>query len=247
MSEVRNWRKARVMDAPAHRHVRKWLRSGLDDFRANLGISLCYGLGAVIAVWSVLGILILTGLGWLILPLCAGAMMLWPVMTVGLYKIAAGEGETPRTAAGQIFLASVIMMFLVLLWIRSATLLFAVFFGLRPFDGFAESLITIFSTPLGLLFILVGSAVGGIFASFAFAISAFSFPMLIHREIDSFSAMGLSFSAVTQNIALTVMWAVVLTGLCAAAFLSGFLLMIPLFPVLGYATWHAYFDLFESD
>ena len=109
MSEVRNWRKARVMDAPAHRHVRKWLRSGLDDFRANLGISLCYGLGAVIAVWSVLGILILTGLGWLILPLCAGAMMLWPVMTVGLYKIAAGEGETPRTAAGQIFLASVII------------------------------------------------------------------------------------------------------------------------------------------
>ena len=104
MSEVRRWRKARVMDAPAHRHVRKWLRSGLDDFRANLGISLCYGLGAVIAVWSVLGILILTGLGWLILPLCAGAMMLWPVMTVGLYKIAAGEGEIPRTAAGQLFL-----------------------------------------------------------------------------------------------------------------------------------------------
>lgn len=247
MTEVHNWRRARIMRAPAHQYVRKWLRSGLNDFRANLRISLCYGVGVVGLLWLVLIVLVFSGTGWLILPLCAGWMMIWPILTVGLYKIAAAHRDTPRTAAGQIFLASVIMMILVLLWIRSATLLFAVFYGLRPFDGLTETLITIFSTPLGLLFIVVGSCIGGIFAAFGYAISAFSFPMLIHRDIDSFSAMGLSFAAVTQNATLAIVWAAVLTGLCIAAAFSGFLLMIPLFPVLGYATWHAYFDLFESE
>lgn len=138
------------------------------------------------------------------------------------------------------------MMTLALLWIRAATLLFAVFFGLRPFAGFLESLFTLLETKEGIALVVVGSVVGGLFAALGFAISVFSFPMLLNRDIDGFSAMGLSFNATTQNFWLMVTWAVVVTvlvGLCVA---TGLLAAIPIFPILGYATWHAYCDLFEG-
>jgi len=138
-------------------------------------------------------------------------------------------------------------MMLALMWIRSATLLFAVFFGLRPFSSFVDTLGTLFSTSEGILLFLVGSAVGGLFAAFGFAISVFSFPMLVDRDIDGFSAMGLSFNATTQNFRLMVTWAVVVTALVTFCILTGLLAAIPLFPILGYATWHAYVDLFHGE
>ena len=96
MSEVRRWRKARIMGSarPSACSQMAAIR-GLDDFRANLGISLCYGLGAVIG--GLVGFwrhshTYRSGVAEF-LPLCAGAMMLWPVMTVGLDKIAGGRGR----------------------------------------------------------------------------------------------------------------------------------------------------------
>ena len=242
-------RKARVISRPPRETVVAWLSAGVRDFRSNLGVSLTYGIGLAVAGWVAVLALAQSGLGWMILPAVAGAMLLGPLATVGLYRISRrghGAAEDRIAAPGQIFLVSTVMMVLALSWIRSATLLFAVFFGLRPFAGFVETLQTLFATPEGIGLVLVGSAVGGLFAALGFAISVFSFPMLIHREIDGFSAMGLSFNATTHNFTLMVWWAVCVTALVTAGVLSGLLLLIPLFPILGYATWHAYADLFES-
>ena len=137
------------------------------------------------------------------------------------------------------------MMVLALMWIRAATLLFAVFFGLRPFSGFVDTLATLFRAGEGIALIIVGTLVGGLFAAFSFAISVFSFPMLLQREIG-FSAMGLSFNATTQNLKLMIAWAAVVTALVLVAVMSGLLAAIAIFPILGHATWHAYFDLFED-
>ena len=137
------------------------------------------------------------------------------------------------------------MMVLALAWVRAATLLFAIFFGLRPFAGFLLSLQNVFGSVEGIALVTVGTAVGGLFAALGFAISAFSFPMLVNRDMDGFSAMGRSFNASTQNFRLVVTWAAVITGLVTLGVLSGLVLLIPIFPILGYATWHAYADLFE--
>ncbi len=230
--------------------VRYWLSAGWSDFRAHRSISLLYGFGLAVLGWAVVWALIVMNLSWMILPAVAGAMLLGPLFTVGLYRISRcrqGFGGGGIASPGQITLVSVVMMTLVLMWIRAATLLFAVFFGLRPFAGFLETLQTLFTTTEGVALFLVGSITGGLFAAFGFAISVFSFPMLVNREIDGFSAMGLSFNAATQNFRLMVTWAAVVTALVGLCVLTGLIAAIPLFPVLGYATWHAYDDLFQDN
>ena len=56
---------------------------------------------------------------------------------------------------------------------------YALFFGLRPFPGLDRIVPTLFTTQVGWAMLVVGGAVGGLFAAFAFAISAFSIPMLL--------------------------------------------------------------------
>ena len=240
---------ARRIDVPAQRVVLGWLRAGWADFKAHPARSISTGLALTILGWGIAAGLGALGQGWMILPVTAGAMMLGPMATVGLYRVSrrrAGLGGGGIAAPGQIFLVSVVMMVLALAWIRSATLLFAVFFGLHPFAGFAETLVTLFITPAGIALFLIGSAVGGLFAALGFAVAAYSFPMLVHRDIDGFSAMALSFNASTQNFGLSVMWGGTVTALIGASLLSGLLALVLIFPLLGYATWHAYSDLFES-
>ena len=243
------YRKARIVTEQPLQVVRSWLAAGLADFKAHLPVSLAYGFGFMVLGWVVVLGLQVSGLSWMILPATAGAMLLGPLVAVGLYRIsrrAQGQGGSGVAAPGQITLVSIVMMTLALLWIRVATLLFAVFFGLRPFAGFLESLSTLLETAEGIALVLVGSLVGGLFAALGFAISVFSFPMLLNRDIDGFSAMGLSFNATTQNFWLMITWAVVVTILVALCVATGLLAAIPVFPILGYATWHAYCDLFEG-
>ncbi|CUH78459.1 putative integral membrane protein [Tritonibacter multivorans] len=240
---------ARVLRGDAVPTIGQWLQRGWGDLKSNLGVSLAYGGFLAVIGWAVLYVLTATGQGWMILPALAGAMLLGPVATVGLYRISRrrmGLGGGGVAAPGQIFLVSVVLMVLALTWIRAATLLFAVFFGLRPFAGFAETLQTLFATPEGIALFVVGSCVGGLFAALGFAIAAFSLPMLVHRDIDGFSAMGLSFSATTRNFRLALLWGATVTVMIGLSVLSGLILLIPLFPLLGYATWHAYADLFEG-
>ena len=239
--------KARVLTGQPSRILHQWLALGWRDFQAHLGVSLAYGAGFLILGWTTVLVLALTGLGWMILPAIAGAMLLGPAATVGLYRIsrrAQGNGGGGIAAPGQITLISVVMMTLALMWIRAATLLFAVFFGLRPFAGFLETLPALFLNWEGIALIMVGTCVGGLFAAFGFAISVFSFPMLVSRKIDGFSAMGLSFNATTQNFKLMLIWAVIVTALVTLCVLTGLIAAVIVFPWLGYATWHAYVDLF---
>ena len=249
MDAIEDLRKpARIMTGETGATVQRWLELGMADLKANPVLSLAYGGLLAGCAWVILLVLFATGQGWMILPTLAGGMLLGPVATIGLYRIARrrmGLGGGGIAAPGQIFIVSVVLMMLALTWIRAATILFAVFFGLRPFTGFAETLRTLFTTAEGIGLFIVGSTVGGLFAALGFAISAFSLPMLIHRDIDGFSAMGLSFNATTRNFKLALLWGATVTVLIGLSFVTGFILLIPLFPLLGYATWHAYADLFE--
>ena len=209
--------------------------------------SLIYGGALFVLGWLTVGLLILWDMSWMLLPALAGGMLIGPLATIGLYQISrhAENGEVaPVASPSQIALAGAILMVFALAWLRAATLIFAIFFGLKPFPGFIETMSTLFTTTEGLATIIVGTVFGGLFAALGFAISVFSIPMLVDRNVDCFTAMGKSFSATTHNFWLMVSWAVVVTGLVLVGIATGLVGLIFVFPLLGYATWHAYEDFF---
>ena len=109
-----------------------------------------------------------------------------------------------------------------------------------PFPGAQDAFANVLTTGRGWALILVGGAVGGLFASFAFALSLFSIPMMLTRKRDALTALGLSFSMTLQNLPVTLTWgAIIVVGL-GLSVLTGLVGLAVVFPVLGHGTWHAY-------
>lgn len=239
-----DYSRARILGEPAPAVIRRWLAAGWRDFSRNRSYSLLYGGGLVLFGWALILLLFQNDLGWALLPIMAGGVLVGPVVTVGLYRVA--SGRTSVAARGQITLVGIILMVFAMAWIRAATILFAIVYGLKPFAGFVATLSLLLSTSSGWALLVSGTLVGGLFAALGFAVSAFSLPMLVERDIDGFSAMGLSFNATTQNFRLTVLWGMTIAALTAFGVLTGFLGLVIIFPLLGYATWHAYDDLFRG-
>ena len=145
----------------------------------------------------------------------------------------------PRAGA-QVFFTGLLLCMLILLWTRAAVLVWALFFGLTAFPGLDNVVGILFGTAYGWTMVIVGTAIGGLFASFAFAISVFAVPMLLDRRVDALTAMGTSMKLVWNNLLPMIAWGamvLVLFGICVATGLIG---MIVIFPLLGHATWHGY-------
>lgn len=228
-----------------------WLADGWSDLRASPVPSLAYG----VAVWAlsvlVIGGLIAVGLPSLILPALSGFLVVGPLLAIGLYeksrRLRTGEGVTlagmlvahPRSR-GQLVFAGLLLCLLVMLWLRAAHLLYALFFGLLPFPGYDLVLGQMLTTPRGWALILTGSAVGGLFAAFSMAISLFSIPMLLERRVDALTALGTSFALTTQNLRAVLPWGGIVVAGFALSAVTGLLGLIVIFPLLGHGTWHAW-------
>ena len=89
-------------------------------------------------------------------------------------------------------------------------------------------------------FLGIGSAVGAVFASFAFAAVAFSLPMLANRDVDVVTAVVSSINAVLRNKPAMAIWAAVIVVLTLVGFATAFLGLVVIIPWLAYATWHSY-------
>ena len=170
-----------------------WLRAGWRDLTVRPGLSLLYGLAVFLASLAVVGGMFLLGWDHILFPALAGFMVVGPVLAVGLYEksrcIAAGEPVTlshmifvEARSGGQILFIGAILCLLMLLWMRAAVIIYALFFGLRPFPGLDHIAGMLFTTPTGWSMLVVGTVVGGLFAAFSFAISALSIPMLLNER-----------------------------------------------------------------
>jgi uncharacterized membrane protein len=228
-----------------------WLSAGWRDFTIRPATSLSYGLLVfLVSVVTVVGLFAFQR-DYILLPAFAGFMVVGPVIGIGLYeksrRIEEGRPVTlwdmifvKPESGGQILFAGVLLFLLTLLWMRSAVILYALFFGLRPFPGLDRIVPMLFTTEIGWVMLVVGSAVGGLFAAFAFAISAFSIPMLLSERTDALTAMGTSMALVWNNLPVMLTWAAIMLGLIVASMITGLLGMIVVFPVLGHGSWHAY-------
>ncbi len=83
-------------------------------------------------------------------------------------------------------------------------------------------------------------ALGGVLAAPIFASSVVSMPLLLDRRVTLRQAVLTSWQAVATNPAAMVAWAALLMTLTLAGMAPLLLGLIPVIPVLGHASWHAY-------
>jgi uncharacterized membrane protein len=228
-----------------------WLAAGWRDLIVQPFASLGYG--ALVFLVSIAVVVGLFRFGWdyILFPALAGFVVVGPILAVGLYeksrRIAAGEPVDLKRmifvrpkSGGQILFTGVLLCLLMMVWMRAAVIIYALFFGLLPFSGLGQIVPTLFTTPTGWAMLLVGGAVGGLFAAFSFAISVFSIPMLLNERIDALTAMGTSTALVWNNLPVMLTWGAIVVGLFLISLATGLLGLIVVFPILGHGTWHAY-------
>lgn len=231
----------------------RWLAAGFADLRRSPGPSLLIGALCTAISWLLVGAMAYLEYAVLILPLTAGFMFAAPVLAVGLYegsrRIEAGEAPDfdatraawRRNRFGIAFMGILLMMFLYG-WLRVATMLFALFFGLV-----APPLEQIFSraflSPDTIFYGVAGTLIGAVLAAIVFGLSAISLPMLVDRRVDAVTAAATSMRALTANPMTAVVWASLIVSITFIAALPAFLGFVVAVPLIGHATWHAYRDL----
>lgn len=228
-----------------------WLRAGWRDLMVRPTTSLAYGLIVFLVSLGIVAGLFALGWDYILFPALAGFMVVGPGVAIGLYeksrRIAAGEPVgllqmifvKPRSG-GQLLFTGVLLCMLMLLWMRAAIIIYALFFGLRPFPGLDHIAPMLFGTTIGWAMIVVGSAIGSLFAAFSFAISAFSIPMLLNERVDALTAMGTSMALVWNNLPVMLLWGAIILGLFLLSVATGLIGLIVVFPLVGHGAWHAY-------
>ena len=235
-----------------------WIAAGWRDLLAAPTVTLAYGLLFFATSWVIVGVLVFVGAQGVLLPAIAGWLLVGPLLAIGLYhpaqRLAVGKRVSlvaavhiKASSLQQLGFAGALLMVLLMLWIRAAAIIYALFFGLGSFPGSTEFLSSLFLTWNGIVMLIIGALVGGLFAALGFAISAFSIPMLLSRDVDIFTAMARSTVTVWNNTGIMIVWGAIIVVLSLAGMVTGFLGMIIVFPLLGYATWHAYAAFFGDD
>ncbi len=218
----------------------QWLRSGWVDFRNAKFISLTYGLVVFLLSLAVAWLSWVLGGFVLLISTLSGFVFIAPMLAFGLYSVSRQlcEGTQPTfrgtlaairrpLSNSMVYTLGLVVVFL--LWAR-AGMMVQVFFpmGQHPDWGHVIS------------FLLIGSAVGSIFACVSFAASVFSLPMLANRDIDVITAVISSVNGVLRNKRAMAVWAFLICFLTFIGFITAGIGLIVIIPWLAYATWHGY-------
>jgi len=223
----------------------RWLAAGWRDYRAAPRISLLYGV-FVFVLSAALSWLAWAAGGWIMLiVLLTGFVFVAPLLAFALYSVSRQlfRGRIPslrhtlRAVRGPFQNAMVfalVLLVLFLIWARAASMVHVFF----PIDGRHQ--------PGDVLtFLAIGSAVGSLFAGFAFAATAFSLPMLANRDVDVVTAVVSSIHAVMRNKWTSLTWAATIVALTTLGIVTALLGLVVVIPWLAYASWHAYRDTLD--
>ena len=229
----------------------EWLKAGWRDLTVQPALSLIYGFAVFVVSALLVWAMFEWGQDYILFPALAGFLIVAPLLAIGLYEKsrALENGERPtlrrmllvRPQAGaQLLFTGLLLCLLLLLWMRAAVIIYALFFGVRPFPGFDHTIDMLFTTPFGWAMLVVGTLIGGLFAAFGFAVSVFSIPMQLESRTDTLTAMGTSMAMVWNNLVPMIAWGAIVLGLVVISVATALIGFIVIFPLLGHATWHAY-------
>ena len=226
----------------------RWIKAGVTDLIQAPQQSLAYGLVVAILIGVVSLLAWFRGSQWIMFAMLGGFVFLAPLTCIGLYAISAQleRGQEPSMARslraalrrhfGNEMIFALVLLVLFLLWARAAVMV-TVFFPTEG-DPTIQELVS---------YLAFGSFIGAIFASVTFSCSAFSLPMIMHRDVDSVTAIVTSINAVLRNKRAMIVWlTLIVTGLVAGV-ATAFVGLIVIVPVIGYAAWHGYLETIDAD
>jgi len=231
----------------------RWLGAGWNDLWASPLRSVGYGMLVVGGGALILYFLWQVGLAALI-PVALGVFALvGPLLALGLYESSRrlNSGESPRLFpirfAGprsplQIAYIGFFLLFAALVWVRVATLLYALFTSgsYAPVDQFVSFAL---STPSGLAMLATGTIVGGMIAFAIYLLTVVSIPMLMNERTDAFTAIYAGIKAFRVSPGVMLLWAWLIAVIIIGGVATMFVGLAVAFPLLGHATWHAYRDI----
>ena len=240
--EIRKIEVADVIDCIA---------KGVQDFgRAPLYgmfFGAVYAIGGLMIVWAAFAL----DYPYLAYPFIMGFALFAPFGAAGTYEISrrleSGEpltwssiiGSVWKRAGKELGWLALVSLFTLIIWLDVAVFVFLAFYGV-DIPSFPQLFASVFNTAYGMAFLLVGNGLGAIVALFVFSITAVAPPLVVDREVDFVTAMTTSVRAVVANPRPMLAWAIVIGADLALAFVTLFVALLVIFPVLGHTTWHLY-------
>jgi uncharacterized membrane protein len=261
----------RAWTTPAERHtaaapeigrigmaqIRTALREGLHDLGVSrtdvVFIALVYPIAGLVLARLAFSLNFLP----LVFPLISGFAILGPLAAVGLYAVSrklesGGEvsWSTPfevlhSPAVSSILGLGAILGLIFLAWLGAAWGIYAATLGPEPPQSLSAFVEAVFTTGAGWTMIIVGMAVGAIFAAVTFAISVVSFPLLLDRDVGVMTAVRTSLRAVAQNPGPMLAWGLIVAVSLALGSLPALAGLIFVVPWLGHSSWHLYRKLVD--
>jgi uncharacterized membrane protein len=227
------------------------IQMGVRDFsrapKYGLFFGAVYAFGGLLILWIAFSI----GYYYLAYPLIMGFALLAPFGAAGTYEISrrleTGEPLSWSGVFGAVWNRSdkelgwlaLVSLFTFIIWLDLAVFLFLMFYGMDV-PTLEQMFSRIFTTTYGLMFLVVGNVLGAILALIVFSFTAVSPPLIIDRDTDFVTAMSTSVRAVIANPRAMLAWAVVIGAALAISFVTLFLALLVIFPVLGHTTWRLY-------
>ena len=140
-----------------------------------------------------------------------------------------------------------ILLIIFSIWLAVANTIYAANFSPDEQMGLGEFVRRVLGTPQGQRLIVVGNAVGFLFAVLAFALSVISFPLLLDRNVGVAVAIITSIRVILTNPVMMALWGLLVAGALLLGSVPFFIGLAVVMPVLGHSTWHLYRKVVEPD